>query len=148
MYERMLNKAVRPTYEEMAEYCGKRKEEFTAFNHFLSDAMGTDSEIRFPYGNSYGWSVTHRYGKKLVCDVFAEADAFNVMLRLPSKTFDSAYPSLGEYARKCIDTKYPCGDGGWLHYRVIEQEQLEDIMRLATLKQKPGRLSVDQAPSL
>ena len=140
MYERMLNKSVRPTYEEMAEYCGKRREEFIAFNLFLSDALGTVSEIRFPYGNSYGWSVTHRYGRKLICDVFAEADAFNIMLRLSNKAFDNAYPSLGEYARQCVDAKYPCGDGGWLHYRVAEPEQLEDIKRLAALKQQPKKV--------
>lgn len=134
MYERMLDKAVKPDFNALADYCGKRKEEFLAYNDFLAETMNTVSEIRFPYGNAYGWCVTHRRGKKLVCDVFAEADAFNVMIRLPDKASMSVYDSLGEYAKECVDERYPCGEGGWLHYRVSEPWQLSDLMRLTALK--------------
>ena len=30
--------------------------------------------------------------------------------------------------------KYPCGDGGWIHYRVICQEHYEDIKKLLAVK--------------
>ena len=33
-----------------------------------------------------------------------------------------------------IDHKYPCGDGGWIHYRVAGPEQFEDIQVLLTVK--------------
>ncbi len=134
MYERMLNKTTQPTHAEMEAFCGECGKAFLCFNRYLDEELGCMSEIRFPYGNSYGWSVTHRRGKKLVCDVFAEAGAFSVMIRLTNKALDDIYPSLSEYAQKCVDVKYPCGEGGWLHYRVSEPEQLEDIKRLAALK--------------
>lgn len=118
----------------MAEYCGKRRDEFLVFNKYLSETLGAVGEIRFPYGSAYGWSVTYRKGKKLICDIFAEADAFNVMLRLTNKALESVYSSVDEYAQKCIDAKYPCGEGGWLHYRVNEPCRLEDILRLTALK--------------
>jgi len=45
------------------------------------------------------------------CDVFAENGAF-------------IYKELSEYAKVVWDNKYPCGSGGWLNYRVTDNEQL------------------------
>ena len=39
---------------------------------------------------------------------------------------------IGHY--KNIDNKYPCGDGGWIHDRVICQEHYEDIKKLLEIK--------------
>lgn len=33
-----------------------------------------------------------------------------------------------------IDAKYPCGSGGWIHYRITNKEHLDDIMKLLELK--------------
>ena len=33
-----------------------------------------------------------------------------------------------------IDHKYPCGDGGWIQYRVINSEHLDDIKKLLIVK--------------
>lgn len=70
----------------------------------------------------------------MICDVFAEADAFTVMIRLSGKQFASVYDELQPYTREYIDNKYPCGDGGWLHYRVLEPEHLKDIETLLSVK--------------
>ena len=45
--------------------------------------------------------------KKLICNVFAENDAFTVMIRLSNEQFLSLYDRMGEETRKCIDNKYP-----------------------------------------
>ena len=82
----------------------------------------TEQKIVFPYGNSYGWGIAHRKKNKLICNVFAENNAFTVMVRLSGRQFASVYDQLQEYAQKHIDDKYACGDGGWIHYRVSSKE--------------------------
>ena len=134
MYERLLNKQNVPTYEELAAYCGESGALFRKLNEQLSQLYGTTQEIRFPYGNKYGWGVSHRKKKKLICDVFAEAGAFTVMLRLSNQQFDAVYDQMLPYTQNYIDNKYPCGEGGWIHYRVLDEAHLEDVLRLLAVK--------------
>lgn len=134
MYERMLNKKILPTIAEMAEYCGKNAELFTLLHAWLSSQYATVQEIVFPYGNHYGWAIAHRKKKKLVCNIFAEANAFTVMIRLSNAQFESIYETMQAYTQDYIDHKYPCGDGGWIHYRVTCKEHLDDIKKLLSVK--------------
>lgn len=134
MYERMLNKQVTPSIEEMTVYCGENAALFTSLNNWLSETYDTEQDIVFPYGNKYGWGVAHKKKKKLVCNIFAENNSFTVMLRLSDKQFESEYNNLQKYAQKYIDEKYPCGDGGWIHYRVTCKENLDDIEKLLAVK--------------
>lgn len=134
MYERMLNKEVKPSIEDLCLHIGCGVEHFQKLNAFLSDYCKTTQEIRFPYGKTTGWCVTHRKGRKLICDVFAEAGAFTVMTRLSNPQFDKVYETLQPETKLIIDNKYPCNDGGWIHYRVLTQEHLEDIQALLRAK--------------
>ena len=134
MYERLLDKTKQPTFDELAEYCGENQKRFKMLNDFLSREFSTNQEIRFPYGKNYGWGVTHRKGKKLICDIFAENNSFCVMLRLSDNQFISLYSSVKKYTQDYIDNRYPCGSGGWIHYRVTCDENLRDIEML--LKEK------------
>lgn len=134
MYERMLNKQVVPTIEDMVAYCGENAMWFSELNIWLSNNFGTVGKVVFPYGNNYGWGITHRKKNKLVCNIFAEDNAFTVMVRLSDGQYKIVYDQLQKYTQECIDNKYPCGDGGWIHYRVTCQEQLEDIQKILTVK--------------
>lgn len=134
MYERMLDRQDRPTLDDMAAYCGEGGEPFIQINRWLSNICHTAQEISFPYGNNYGWAVAHRKKKKLICNVFAEHGAFTVMLRLSNEQFRSVYDRLEKETQDCIDRKYPCGDGGWLHYRVTSEAHYSDIQRLLEVK--------------
>lgn len=134
MYERMLDKSCVPTVEDMQVYCGTNGAGFAELNAFVGDVFATEQKIKFPYGNSYGWCVAHYVGKKLICNVFAEREAFTVMLRLTNRQFDAAYTDVSAETQQRIDHKYPCGDGGWLHYRVTNEEQMRDVQTLLKCK--------------
>jgi len=136
MFERLLDKNTEPSFSELECYCGENKERFIELNKYLSEQFFTSQEIRFPYGKSYGWCVTHRRDKKLICDIFAEAGAYTVMLRLTDAQFMAIYSELKEYTQKYIDNRYPCGSGGWIHYRVISDDNLYDIKCLLNAKCK------------
>lgn len=134
MYERMLDKRSMPNMEEMTKFCGENSERFSLLNEWLTDSFSTEQKIVFPYGNSYGWGVAHKKKSKLICNVFAENGAFTVMMRLSDKQYKSVYDKLSEYTRDVIDNKYPCGDGGWIHYRVVCEENFDDIKALLSVK--------------
>ncbi|WP_265459398.1 DUF3788 family protein [Enterococcus sp. HY326] len=134
MNERLLNKKIQPNVVEMASYCGKNAKNFITFNSFLSKKYNTIQEIRFPYGKDYGWCITHREGTKLICNVFAEADSFTVMVRLSNQQFDLVYNDVDQYSKDLIDTRYPCGNGGWIHYRVSSDNHLKAIQKILSYK--------------
>lgn len=134
MYERMLNKIEEPTVNEMTAYCGERAEWFTLLNEWLSKSCGTEQKTVFPYGNTYGWAIAHKKKRKLICNIFAENGAFTVMLRLSDKQFEFVYEQVQKDTKDVIDGKYPCGDGGWIHYRVTGQANMEDIKKLLAVK--------------
>ena len=134
MYDRMLNKLEKPTMKQMQKHCGECGEMFENLNVWLLDNYECTQEIVFPYGKQYGWGVTHKLNKKLVCNVFAEVNAFTVMLRLKSKQFDCIYNEVSAYTKDYIDNKYPCSDGGWIHYRVSNASHLDDIYKLLSSK--------------
>ena len=130
----MLDKQTRPTFDDMAAYCGKGMELFVRVNDWLSNVCHTTQEISFPYGNNYGWAVAHRKKKKLICNVFAENGAFTVMIRLTNNQFHMVYDQMEKETQARIDGRYPCGDGGWLHYRVTSEAHLCDIQKMLEMK--------------
>lgn len=134
MYERMLNKQVEPTISEMTAHCGENAELFTMINDWLSKTYDTVQKVTFPYGNNYGWGIAHRKKQKLICNIFVENSAFTVMLRLSNRQFESIYEHVQKYTQEYIDNKYPCNDGGWIHYRVMCKEHLNDIQKLLSIK--------------
>ena len=134
MYERMLNKSENPTVKNMTAYCGETARMFSELNEWISREYGTTQAIVFPYGNSYGWGISHKRKGKLVCNVFPENDAFTVMLRMSDPQFVAVYNRLEYYARNYIGNKYPCNDGCWIHYRITAREQLTDIQTMLTAK--------------
>lgn len=134
MYERMRNKQVVPTITNLTEHCGENAELFTQLNEWLSNKYATAQAIVFPYGNQYGWGIAHKKNKKLLCNIFAENHAFTVMIRLTDKQFEGIYGNVQTYMQDYIDHRYPCSDGGWIHYRVTCAEHLEDIEKLLDVK--------------
>ena len=134
MYERMLDKSIKPTYADMSAWCGENAPLFEELNAWLSATFETAQTPAFPYGSKYGWCVAHRIKAKLICNVFPEKAAFTVMLRLTDKQYQAAYPHLIPYTQAIIDHRYPCGDGGWIHYRVTDAVHLADIQQLLTHK--------------
>ncbi|WP_294149518.1 DUF3788 domain-containing protein [uncultured Clostridium sp.] len=134
MYERMLNKKETPSPAKMTAYCGETAGLFSSLNEWLTATYATAQQITFPYGNQYGWGIAHRLKKKLICNVFAENNSFTVMVRLSGNQYQSLYAQLQKYTQEYIDNQYPCGDGGWIQYRVTCREHFDDIQKILSAK--------------
>lgn len=130
----MLNKQTVPSFDEMISYCGDSGELWMEMDRYLNDKIKMQSSIRFPYGNKYGWSTKYSYKNKHICDVFAEKSAFMVLIRISDDEIKPLYNELSDYAKTVWENKYPCGSGGWLNYRVISKEQLQDLMKIIDIK--------------
>lgn len=118
----------------MTEYCTENAERFFMINEWLAKTYNTEQKIVFPYGNKYGWAIGHYKMKKLMCNIFAENGAFTVMIRLTNAQCEAIYDGVKKYTQEHIDNKYPCGDGGWIHYRVICQEHYTEILKILDIK--------------
>ncbi|GKX68022.1 DUF3788 domain-containing protein [Inconstantimicrobium mannanitabidum] len=133
-YERMLDKQVVPSFDEMISYCGENGELWVELDEYLRNKLGMKGCIRFPYGNKYGWSVKYSLKSKHICDVFAENGAFMALIRISNGAMEPIYNDMSDYAKAIWDDKYPCGSGGWMNYRVISNDQLQDLMKIMEAK--------------
>lgn len=134
MFERMLDKKNQPSFEEMVAYTLKLSSSFKEINNYIKSKYETTTLIKFPYGNNYGWGVKHEVKTKHFCYVFPEVNSFTVMIRLLNKNINQIKDNLDDYSKLQIENMYPCGQGGWLHYRVISDENMNDLKKIINVK--------------
>ena len=140
MYERMLDKTEQPTTGAVESYMGPESFDLLAeFEERLGSHCQLSKEMKFPFGNSYGWGYKYSRGATHICYAFFEAGAFTVMLQLGGNHVPKVEALLSELlpaTRKLWEERYPCGNqgGGWLHYRVLSERELQDIVELVKIK--------------
>jgi hypothetical protein len=144
MYERLLDKCTPPDNDFIKEYLGAESYNYLLqLEDFLKDHYDLKKELRFPFGNNYGWEYKYSHKSNHLCYAFLESGAFTVTLQLGNPCVSSVQtilPSLSEKAGQLWQGRYPCGEqGGWIHYRVTEKNDLGDIFELIKVKKKPIR---------
>ena len=141
MYERMLCKEIQPSLADMYDVIGEEGSELLLeLDEFLRQNYAMVSEIRFPFGNNYGWGIKYSHGAKHLCYVFPERCSFTVMIQIGKNELNKFYKKLDSFIPKTKELwehRYPCGEGGWLHYRVFNRQEIEDIKELIKIKKKP-----------
>ncbi len=141
MYERMLDKLNEPTSEAIQDHIGETS---TALLHSFEDALklryDLQRDLKFPFGNNYGWGYTYSHKTKHLCYVFFEKEAITILLQLGGNLvskLEKVLPACLSKTKDYWEHRYPCGDGGWIHYRVLTMEELNDVIKLLAIKQKP-----------
>ena len=142
MYERLLDKNVIPNETEIADLLGQQSHErLAALEDRFRKSYRLSRELKFPFGNDYGWGYKYTHGSFHLCYVFFEKGSFTVTLQIG----DKLVPSLEEVIRSMLPKtrdlwkdRYPCGEhGGWIHYRVLNDEELADVIELVAVRKKP-----------
>jgi len=140
MYERMLNKEIIPTEDSIKEFIGENAvKNMELLKKSLEKIIEINTELRFPYGNKYGWGYKFTNGKKKhLFDLFFERGSINITLRatINSEHEIEKYNKLSEEGKRYWENKYPCGNGGWIHYRVKNRKHLKDIGIFLSIKTK------------
>jgi len=141
MYERFSDKNRQPTKSEIYETIGGDKVEILKeLEQFLSDNYNIVSELKFPFGNNYGWGTKYSHKNTHLCYVFFEKGAFTVTIQLGRNQLPKLYEKLSSLSPKTNELwekRYPCGEGGWIHYRILNHEDLNEIKELIIIKKKP-----------
>ncbi|WMJ87170.1 DUF3788 domain-containing protein [Anaerocolumna sp. MB42-C2] len=142
MYERLLNKMDTPSPEYIKSYIGINSSSILdQFEDFLNTNYQLTKELKFPFGNNYGWGYKYSHKSSHICYAFFEAGAFTVTIQIGDKSVsevEEILPSLSAKAQQLWNNRYPCGtQGGWIHYRIVDTNDLNDIIEFVKVKKKP-----------
>ena len=132
MYERMLNKQVIPTEDEINKYIGKKSvENIKLIKNGLENIFEINMELKFPFGNNYGWGYKVSSKSKHLFYIFFEKNSITIMLQISKIETEKElekYNKLSEEGKKYWENRYPCGkNGGWIHYRILNKKHIKDI---------------------
>jgi hypothetical protein len=141
MYERLLDKNNKPTPEQIKEYLGENSvNRLLELEDYLQTYYHLSKEMRFPFGNSYGWGYKYSHKSSHLCYVFFEKGAFTVTIQIGDKQVESVekyLSGLSSKAQELWKNRYPCGDnGGWVHYRILNDDELNDAYKFISAKKK------------
>lgn len=142
MYERLLDKNVIPDDSTIREHLGEDSyKRLATMESRLHKAYQLSKELKFPFGNSYGWGYKFSHKSSHLCYAFFEESAFTVMLQVGDKQvsiLESQLPSLLHKTQDLWENRYPCGErGGWVHYRVLSDDELTDVIELLAIRKRP-----------
>jgi hypothetical protein len=139
----MLDKNVIPDLKDIGSFIGDESlSNFNRLDIFLNRNYELTKEIKFPFGNDYGWAYKYSVKGKLLCYLFFEKGSFTVTITIGKNEVPKLNKSLPDFLPKTKElwsNRYPCGEGGWIHYRVLNENELTDIQSLIAIKKKPSR---------
>ena len=145
---RLLEKAHQPTEEFIQSYIGNNSwQRLMRFENLLRERYALNREMKFPFGNNYGWSFRYTHNKTLLLYAFFEEDSFCCTISVGGKgamEVESMFHEFNPKLQAKWENRYPCGYhgdyyGGWIHYSVDSDDELPDIIRLVGIKVKSKR---------
>ena len=139
MYERMLNKKVVPVEYEINDYIGNKSvENIESITKSLEKYFDINMELKFPFGNEYGWGYKVSYKTKHLFYIFFEKGCITITLQISKIETENEmekYNKLSGVGKEYWKNRYPCGkNGGWIHYRIINKNQLKDLGLFLSIK--------------
>jgi hypothetical protein len=123
MYERMLDKKCIPNENSINDYIGQNAiKNIQLIKNGLEKIFEINMELKFPFGNNYGWGYKVSCKTKHLFYLFFEKGSITIMLQINKIKTEKEiikYNQLSEEGKNYWENKYPCGEnGGWIHYRV------------------------------
>ena len=142
-YDRLLDPSAPPSEGEIAALLGSEaSERLGRFEDFLKASYDLSRELKFPFGESYGWG--YRYGQKstMLCYAFFERGAFTVTVSIGGACvprLSAELPGMLPKTQEFWENRYPCGKGGWVHYRALSDAELSDAEKLVLIRRRAGK---------
>ena len=151
MHERMLNKSVQPSDEDMNNAIGPALAgAWSELRRFLVETYAI-APIFNSGGKKYGWNLQHRLGGRPLCEMYPEYGSFTTLVILGKVELDQALERLGTFGttvQKALVESPRFHDGCWMYIRVAEpvtcQQDVQDIEQLILIKKKPPRKKLSQ----
>ena len=146
--KRLSEKAHQPAEDFIQSYMGDDSwQRLMRFENLLREKYVLNREIKFPFGNNYGWSFRYTHNKTLLLYVFFEENGFCCTISIGGKgavEVEAMFKELNPKLQTMWENRYPCGYhgeyyGGWIHYSVETDDELLDMIRLVGVKVKPKK---------
>ena len=142
--ERLANKGTAPNRETVNHFIGEESiNRLSLFEKILQEEYDLTCELKFPFGKSYGWAYRYTHKKTLLLYVFFEKNGFCCTLSINDNGAENVAKIISTMlprTKELWQNRYPCGkEGGWVHYSVVNNEELKDIIRLVSCKVKPKK---------
>lgn len=142
--KRLTEKFHQPTEELVQLFMGDDAwRRLMRFEEMLRMQYDLNREMKFPFGNEYGWSFRYSHKKSLLLYVFFEEGGFCCTISINDTGAQQVEAMLGDLLpeiQAVWTNRYPCGaDGGWLHRSVASHDELPDLIRLVGVKVKPKK---------
>lgn len=139
--KRFFDKNKVPDPSEIEQLLGAyATERLKNLDSFFKSNYNIVRELKFQFGNQYGWSYKYSTNGKMLCYVFFEEGAVTVTITIGKNEVSkltSELPKMLQKTRELWANRYPCGEGGWIHYRIENDNELPDIQKLICIKKKP-----------
>ncbi|MCP1103617.1 hypothetical protein M2454_002961 [Aequitasia blattaphilus] len=140
--KRFTEKTNQPTEESVQLFMGDNAwKRLMRFEEMLRERYALNREMRFPFGNADGWGFRYSHKKSLLLYVFFEEDGFCCTISINdagAKKVEAMLEDLLPEIQTIWINRYPCGaSGGWIHYSVVNDDELSDLIRLIGVKVKP-----------
>lgn len=138
---RFFDKNKVPEPSEIKQLLGATAtERLKKLDSFFKSHYNIVRELKFPFGNQYGWSYKYSAKSKLLCYVFFEKGTFTVTITIGKNEvlkLTAELPNMLPKTQELWANRYPCGEGGWIHYKVENEKELSDVQKLIYIKKKP-----------
>ena len=123
----MLNKNIVPSENDIKEHIGKKSfENMELIKKGLEGKFKINTELKFPFGNNYGWGYKFNNGKKHLFYLFFEKESITIMLQIKGIKTEKEMENLNELSeegKNYWQNRYPCrNNGGCIHYRIINKK--------------------------
>jgi hypothetical protein len=144
MVKRLTEKSHQPTEEIVRDFIGENAwQRLIQLENMLRERYDLNREMKFPFGNEYGWGFRYSHKKSLLLYVFFEENSFCCTISINDKgapQVDAMQKDLSPEIKTLWENRYPCGDfGGWVHIPAYSDNMLPDIIRLLSVKIKPKK---------
>lgn len=144
MYARMLNKADTPDEAQIQTHLGAKA--FRLLNkarELLMRRYDLKTELRFPFGNNYGWGYKFSHKTKHLCYIFFEKGAITLTTQIGGGSLNKLnqiFPQLSGSAQRAWQNKYPCGAGGWINFRILNRDDLNNALKFIEIRAIPKKI--------
>lgn len=140
----MTEKFHQPTQEVVRLFMGDNAwQRLMRLEDMLRERYELNREMKYPFGNEYGWGFRYSHRKSLLLYAFFEQDGFCCTISINDKGAPQVEAMLGDLlpeTQAFWTNRYRCGaNGGWIHCSIAGDDELLDIVRLVGVKVKPQK---------
>ena len=135
MHERMLDREVIPSENDIFKYLGEHSSRLLNYLELkLAANYKLVKELRFPFGNNYGWGYKYSNNATHLCYLFFEKEGFTVLLQINGKGKEVL-----EKNREAIFKRlWSCGNED-IPAETFSEAETDDIIKLLEIKIRPKK---------